>query len=176
MIGRIVLGLVVVWVGLSAVFFTWSPWQTGAPKKADVVVVLSGGRERLPPALALIRRGVAKTLAISSVSRTKPWPLGHYICAKRVYAGARVLCFDAVPYSTRGEAETVEQLALEHHWSRVVVVTSRYHVTRAHMLFRRCYNGHLWLVGVSSTWWKLPAQWASETAKLVYQLTAQRTC
>jgi uncharacterized SAM-binding protein YcdF (DUF218 family) len=173
---RIVLALVAVWVAACLVFFTWSPWATHAPRRADVVVVLSGGRERLPPALALIRRGVAKTLAISSVSRTKPWPLGHYICSKRRYAGARVLCFDAVPYSTRGEAETVEQLALEHHWTRIVVVTSRFHVTRAHLLFRRCYRGRLWFVGVASTWWRLPLDWASETSKLVYQLTAQRAC
>lgn len=170
------LALAALWVVLCLVFFTWSPWETGAPAKADVVVVLSGGRERLPPALTLIRRGVAKTLAISSVSRTNPWPLGHYICSKRRYAGARVLCFDAVPYSTRGEAETVEQLALEHHWSRVVVVTSDFHVTRAYVLFRRCYSGRLWLVGVRRDWWKLPLEWVSETGKLVYQLTTERTC
>jgi uncharacterized SAM-binding protein YcdF (DUF218 family) len=173
---RIVLGLAALWVVLCLVFFTWSPWQGDAPAKADVVVVLSGGRERLPPALALIRRGVAKTLAISSVSRTPHWALGRYICAKRRYAGARVLCFDAVPYSTRGEAETVEQLAIEHHWSRIVVVTSDFHVTRAHLLFHRCYSGRLWMVGVRRTWWKLPVEWVSETGKLAYQLTAQRTC
>jgi uncharacterized SAM-binding protein YcdF (DUF218 family) len=87
-----------------------------------------------------------------------------------------VLCFDAVPYSTRGEAETVEQLSLEHHWSRIVVVTSDFHVTRTHLLFRRCFNGRLWVVGVRRTWWKLPVEWVSETGKLLYQLTAQRTC
>jgi uncharacterized SAM-binding protein YcdF (DUF218 family) len=173
---RIVLALAAVWVVLCLVFFTWSPWETGAPKKADVVVVLSGGRERLPPALALIRRGVAKTLAISSVARTPNWPLGHSICAKHRYAGARVLCFDAVPYSTRGEAETVARLARTHHWSRVVVVTSRFHITRAHLIFRRCYHDRLWFVGVPRTWWKLPVEWVSETGKLVYQLTVQRTC
>lgn len=176
MLARIVLALAAVWVVLCLVFFTWSPWQTGAPAKADVVVVLSGGRERLPPALALIRRGVAKTLAISSVSRTKPWPLGHRLCRARRYAGATVLCFDAIPFSTRGEAETVARLARARGWTRVVVVTSRFHITRAHLVFRRCYHDRLWFVGVSRTWWKLPAEWVSETGKLVYQLTVQRTC
>jgi uncharacterized SAM-binding protein YcdF (DUF218 family) len=175
-LARIVLALAAVWVVLCLVFFTWSPWQTGAPAKADVVVVLSGGRERLPPALALIRRGVAKTLAISSVSRTKPWPLGHRLCRARRYAGATVLCFDAIPFSTRGEAETVARLARARGWTRVVVVTSRFHITRAHLVFRRCYHDRLWFVGVSRTWWKLPAEWVSETGKLVYQLTVQRTC
>ena len=170
------LGIVAIWVVLCLVLFTWSPWETGAPAHADAVVVLSGGRERLPPALALIRRGVAKTLVISSVSRTKPWPLGRRLCARGRYAKATVLCFEAAPYSTRGEAESVEGLVRQHQWSRVVVVTSWFHVTRAHMLFRRCYDGGLWLVGVGSTWWKLPREWVSETGKLLYQLTIQRTC
>jgi len=173
---RIVLAAAAVWIVLCLVFFTWSPWESGAPTKADVVVVLSGGRERLPPALALIRRGVAKTLAISSVSRTPRWPLGHRLCAARRYAGATVLCFNANPYSTRGEAEAVARLARARGWTRVVVVTSRFHITRAHLVFRRCYHGGLWFVGVSRTWWKLPAEWVNETGKLVYQLTVQRTC
>jgi len=146
------LALVGIWVVLCLVFFTWSPWQADAPAKADVVVVLSGGRERLPPALALIRRGVAKTLAISSVSRTKPWAIARRLCASGRYAHARVLCFEARPYSTEGEAKTVERLVREHRWSHIVVVTSRFHVTRAHMLFRRCYHGSLSFVGASSTW------------------------
>ena len=176
MILRLVLALVALWVVLCLVFFTWSPWAGSAPPHADAIVVLSGGRERLPPALALVRRGVARTLAISSVSRTRHWPLGHRLCAARRYAGATVLCFDAEPYSTRGEARAVARLALERHWSRVVVVTSRFHVTRARMIFRRCYHGGLWMVGVSRTWWKLPVEWVDETGKLLYQLTVQRTC
>jgi uncharacterized SAM-binding protein YcdF (DUF218 family) len=168
--------LVLVWVAACLVLFTWSPWETGAPAHADAVVVLSGGRERLPPAMALIRRGVAPVLAISSVGRTRPWALGHRLCRDGRYAGARVLCFDARPFSTQGEARAVERLARERRWSRIVVVTSRFHVTRAHMLFRRCFDGRLWLVGVPYAWWKLPAEWVSETGKMIVQLTVQRGC
>jgi uncharacterized SAM-binding protein YcdF (DUF218 family) len=168
--------LVLAWVAACLVLLTWSPWETGAPAHADAVIVLSGGRERLPPAMALVRRGVAPVLAISSVSRTKPWAIARRLCNAGRYAHARVLCFDAQPYSTRGEAKTVERLAREHQWSRIVVVTSGFHVTRAHMLFRRCYDGGLWMVGVPFTWWKLPAQWVSETGKMAVQLTAQRSC
>jgi uncharacterized SAM-binding protein YcdF (DUF218 family) len=169
-------GLVAAWIVLSLVFFTWSPWETGAPDHADAVIVLSGGRERLPPALTLIRRGVAPVLAISSVSRTSPWPLGRRVCAARRYAKAKVICFDAEPYSTRGEAETVARLARAHHWTSIAVVTSRFHITRARMLFRRCYTGRLSTVGVPTTWWKLPLHWADETGKLIVQVTAQRAC
>jgi uncharacterized SAM-binding protein YcdF (DUF218 family) len=168
--------LVAAWIVLSLVLFVFPPAETGAPVHADAVIVLSGGRERLPPALALIRRGVAPVLAISSVHRTKPWPLGERVCAAKRYAGARVLCFPAVPYSTRGEAETVGRLARAHGWKRIVVVTNTFHVTRASMLFHRCFHGGISTVGVASTWWKLPLNWATETAKLVYQLTVQRSC
>jgi uncharacterized SAM-binding protein YcdF (DUF218 family) len=173
---RLVLAVVAAWVVACLLFFTWSPWDGGTPAHADAVVVLSGGRDRLPPALDLIRRGVAKTLAISTVSRTKPWPLGQRLCRAGRYHDADVLCFDARPYSTRGEAEAVERLVRKRDWTRVVVVTSRFHVTRAHMLFRRCYDRKLWMVGVPRTWWKLPGEWVSETSKLAYQLTVQRSC
>jgi len=168
--------LLLAWVAACLVLFTWSPWETGAPAHADAVIVLSGGRERLPPALALVRRGVAPVLAISSVDRTTPWALGRRLCSNKRYAGADVLCFEAEPYSTQGEARAVDRLAREHQWTRIVVVTSRFHVTRAHMLFRRCYDGGLSLVGVPFAWWKLPAEWVSETGKMIVQLTAQRGC
>jgi len=168
--------LVAAWVVLSLVLFLWSPWNTGAPARADAVIVLSGGRERLPPAMDLVRRGVAPVLAISSVSKTRPWPLGERLCRARRYAGGKVVCFEAEPYSTRGEAETVARLARARHWSSIVVVTSRFHITRARMLFRRCYAGRLSTVAVPSTWWKLPLDWANETGKLLVQLTSERSC
>jgi uncharacterized SAM-binding protein YcdF (DUF218 family) len=172
----VALGLVAAWLIASLVLFVWPPAEAGAPAHADAVVVLSGSKARLPPALDLVRAGVAPVLAISSVARTKRWPLGRRVCAEGRYEGARVLCFDAVPFSTRGEARTVASLARRHGWSSIVVVTSTFHVTRAHMLFRRCYHGRLSMVGAASPWWRLPADWASETGKLLVQLTAQRSC
>jgi uncharacterized SAM-binding protein YcdF (DUF218 family) len=172
----VALGLVAAWLIAALVLFVWPPAESGAPAHADAVVVLSGNTQRLPPALDLIRRGVAPVLAVSTVARTKHWPLGRRVCAEGRYAGARVLCFDAVPFSTRGEAETVARLARTRGWTSIVVVTSTFHVTRAHMLFRRCYHGRLSMVGAPSTWWRLPAEWASETGKLLVQLTVQRGC
>jgi hypothetical protein len=32
------------------------------------------------------------------------------------------------------------------------------------------------MVGAPSPWWRLPADWASETGKLLVQLTVQRGC
>jgi uncharacterized SAM-binding protein YcdF (DUF218 family) len=172
----IVAALVVAWLVACLVLFVWPPAESSAPAHADVVVVLSGNKRRLPPALALIRRGVAPVLALSTVQRTRHWPLAEQLCRARRYAGARVLCFTAVPFSTRGEARTVAKLARRRGWRSVVVVTSTFHVTRARLLFRRCFPGPLAVVGSSSTWWKLPDEWASETGKLLVQLTVRRGC
>jgi len=35
------------------------------------------------------------------------------------------------PTTTRGEAEEIGSLARAHHWSSVLVVTSKYHISRA---------------------------------------------
>ena len=179
MIRRILLvlaALVAAWLVACAFLFVW-PHTDTPPAHADAVVVLSGGLDRrLDPALALVRRGVAPVLAISSPSRGK-WRKAQDLCSGRVKpAGFRVLCFDPKPFGTQGEARAVARLARAHGWRRVVVVTSTFHVTRARMLFRRCYHGALWMVGSSWPWWKLPAEWASETGKLAVQLTVQRGC
>ena len=49
------------------------------------------------------------------------------------------------------DARAIARLARERGWSSIVVVTSRFHVTRARMLFRRCYRGALSVVPVGST-------------------------
>jgi len=169
-------GLVAAWIVACLVFFTWSPWDSGPPAHADVVVMLSGSKRRLPTALSLIRRGVAPVLALSSVRRTRQWPEADRLCHTHRYAGARVVCFEAVPFSTRGEARTVARLAQARGWRSIVVVTSRFHITRAHMLFRRCWHGPLSMVAAPSTWWQLPVEWVSETGKLLVQVTVERDC
>ncbi len=171
-------GLVAAWLVAVVFLFAWPISSSRPPAHADAVVVLSGGlNSRLNPAIALVQRGVAPVLAVSGAFLDPKWKKAQRLCDGG-YGPTRfrVVCFEPVPYSTRGEARTVARLARQHGWSRIVVVTSTYHVTRARMLFRRCYHGRLWLVGTSSPWWQLPKEWASETAKLLVQLTVERSC
>jgi uncharacterized SAM-binding protein YcdF (DUF218 family) len=166
------------WLVAVAILFVWPTANESPPAHADAVVVLAGGgNHRLDPALKLVQRGVAPVLAISSAFKDPKWRKAHRLCrGEDGPTRFHVLCFLAVPYSTRGEARTVARLAREHGWQRIVVVTSTYHVTRARMLFRRCYHGQLWTVGTSSPWPYLPEEWVSETGKLTVQALAERSC
>lgn len=169
--------LAAAWIVACLVLFVHSPWQTGAPARADAVVVLSGGlNARLDPGLALMRRRVAPVLVVSGAFHGTHWKKAIRLCRGAYHVRYRVLCPEPRPYSTQGEARMIERLARADHWSRVVVVTSTFHVTRARMLVRRCYDGKLWLVGTHTPWWKLPGEFVSETGKLIVQLTVQRGC
>ena len=170
--------LVGLWLVAVAFLFVWPRANQTPPAHADVVVVLEGGRDtRLDPALKLMRRGIAPVLAISSAFRDPGWTTAHELCRGTYgHVPFKVVCFEAKPFDTRGEAETVTRLAKRYGWRRVVVVTSTYHVTRAHMLFRRCFHGELWTVGTSAPVQDLPLEWAFETGKLLVQTTVQRRC
>jgi uncharacterized SAM-binding protein YcdF (DUF218 family) len=143
------------------------------PRHADVVVVLSGSHDRLPKGLELMRRGIAPVLVISD-GAVPGWPVANRLC--RGGASFRVVCFHPSPYSTRGEARFVARLMKRRGWKRVVVVTSRYHVVRARMDFRRCVHGNVKGVGASTSLGQWIAGALQEWPKLAYALTLGRSC
>jgi uncharacterized SAM-binding protein YcdF (DUF218 family) len=142
---------------------------------ADAVVVLGGARSRLPVALDLMHRGVAPTLVVSELRDPADDPARARLCAQGTEA-FELLCRLASPYSTRGEARTVAVLARERGWSRVVVVTSRFHLFRTGLLFRRCLDAELALRGSSTPLWQLPHAIAAELAKLGLAGVVRRGC
>jgi uncharacterized SAM-binding protein YcdF (DUF218 family) len=141
------------------------------PARADAVVVLAGSRFRLPVGIRLVREGYAPLLV---VSRSHTGALERRVCAGRLRL--RVLCVDAKPSSTGGEARAIGRLARSRRWRRIDVVTSQFHVFRARMLIRRCYHGGLRMVGAKQPEWKLPWYMVTESAKLAWQLTVDRAC
>jgi uncharacterized SAM-binding protein YcdF (DUF218 family) len=159
---------VAAWVVAVAIVFVL--YHGGKPARADAVIVLSGSRTRLPIGLRLLREGYAPLLLVSEGGRA---PLERQVCGRR---RAHVRCFAAVPYSTRGEAETIGRLARRLQLARIDVVTSQFHVFRAQILIGRCYHGKLRMVGAPQEWWKLPWFAVTETGKLVYQLVVTRSC
>ena len=168
---RVVAALFLAWLIAAIVLFVLPRGQK--PIHANAVVVLSGSARRLPVGVKLVREGYAPLLV---VSRTTPDPteLEQRACSHKL--GLRVLCFHARPYSTVGEAEMIGRLARARRWTAVDVVTSRFHLFRAHILVRRCYKGRLRMVGAPDTLSKLPLNMVLESVKLVYHEVLHRSC
>jgi uncharacterized SAM-binding protein YcdF (DUF218 family) len=165
-----VLALVVVGsIVLITAFFAWP--HDDPPARADAVVVLEGSKTRLPLGLELVHDGYAPLLVVSRGDRKF---LERRLCSGEL--GVRVICFVADPPSTQGEAEFIGRLAKRHGFTRLDVVTSKFHAFRARMLVRRCYHGELRMVGSSQQTWKLPWYALSEAAKAVYQAVFDRRC
>lgn len=106
---------------------------------ADAIVVLGGehdGREDY--GLSLAQQGWAKTVVISD-----PWNPGDQVM-KRVCGasggGIDVICHRPDPLTTRGEADFVRQLAKQRSWTKVIVVSWKYHLPRARLIFRQCFS------------------------------------
>jgi uncharacterized SAM-binding protein YcdF (DUF218 family) len=138
------------------------------PRHADAIVVLSGVRSRVDTGLRLRHDGVSRTLVISRDPET--WRRADQLCA----TGA--VCFHAHPYSTQGEAEEVGRLAQRRGWKRIVVVTNRYHLFRARLLFKRCLGYAPQMVAASTRAVDYAENIPREWAKLMYQLTFDRAC
>jgi uncharacterized SAM-binding protein YcdF (DUF218 family) len=166
-------GLVLGWAIAAAVMFVWPPRSSAG--HADAAVVLAGGHgPRLAEGLALVRKGVAPVLVISD-GWSPTWPEANRLCAGRS-APVPVVCFHPDPYSTRGEAEGFARLAARRGWTSVVVVSSRYHLVRARMLFERCYDGTASTASSNGTLLGRILAAPIETVKLGYALLIKRGC
>jgi uncharacterized SAM-binding protein YcdF (DUF218 family) len=171
----VLIALVLAFLGLSARLFVFP--DTNKPVGADAVVVLSGARKpRLNKGLELMRKGVAPTLVISDATAFG-WREADRLCPPN-RAEFKVICFRAKSYSTRGEAEEIGRLVREHDWKRVVVVTSKFHVSRARVLVKRCLKGRATVEMVAAhvplTEW--PRDVLFEWAKLIRAETISRGC
>jgi uncharacterized SAM-binding protein YcdF (DUF218 family) len=152
------------------VLFLWPPRHV--PRHADAIVVLAGARgPRLARGLALVRHGVAPVLLISD-GWGLAWVEANRLCAGRP-APVPVLCFHPDPYSTRGEARVAARLAADHHWTSSLVVTSRYHINRAGILFDRCYDGPVYTESAQESFVDRLVAAPLETIKLAYAYVRQ---
>jgi uncharacterized SAM-binding protein YcdF (DUF218 family) len=136
-------GLLVAWLVVG--YFVIAYPTVNHPRRADAIVVLGppDNNDRVDTALSLIRQHVAANLVISIASERQRQ--AKSLCSAP-QDGFSVTCFHPHPATTRGEAEHVRDLARQHGWTSVVVVTSTYHVSRARMIFDRCLDGRLYVV------------------------------
>lgn len=135
---RFLIGLLILAPGLLAFLAVWfvnpqtEDISTLGP--ADAVVLFAGSPDRLETATRLMNSGVAPNLVIPNGSTVAP-----ALC-EQAFA-FRVLCPDSEEVNTEGEASAIGRVASEAGWSRLIAVTSIYHVRRATTLLGQCFDG-----------------------------------
>ncbi len=152
--------LFVAW--LAACFVVLVAPSLDRPTKADAVFVLgpTDADGRLDTARNLMNRGLSANLVLSvSVYLT---PAERELCDGRSGLPGTVTCFNPTPATTRGEAQEIRDMTAQHGWKKVIVITSRYHITRARVLIDRCYSGSLEMVESASS--PSLAEWAYQFA------------
>ena len=165
----------VLFVALNAILFSWP--RRSHPPRADAVVVLSGDHgERLPIALRLIREGVSTILVLDGTPDSAE---GLALCReRRVFELFEVVCLHPNPDSTRAEARAAGQLAADRDWKSLIVVTTAYHVARSTLLFSRCFDGQLAVIGADPPygWRRSFEAVAREWLALGHAMTVGRGC
>lgn len=166
------IGSAVVVAALSAAtarLFFWP--STSAPTPVDAVVVFGArNSERLPEGLRLVSEGIAPVLVVMTP------PEDRSACRQR--PRFEVICRQPEPFTTRGEAQIVAELAEERGWSSVLLVTSVYHVTRAKLLLERCFDGRVDVVATEprDDFMRRVDKIAHEWAALAGAVTLSRKC
>ena len=105
--------------------------QPNALTKADAIVVLTGGSERLGRAGELFRQGKADHLLISGVNRKLTKAKVRQLIGIN---GAKFNCCVKVGYfaqNTRGNAIEARDWLRQHSFKTLIVVTAGYHMPRS---------------------------------------------
>ena len=142
-----VLVLVAAWI--AGCYLLVARPTTDRPTSADAIVVLGSpaAEDRIGTARRLVDRGVSSNLVVSLFPEEQPETYRRY--CEEGQPAITVVCFRPQPATTQGEARYVRQLATRRQWHSIVVVTSTYYVSRARLLFERCFAGTLQMVGTS---------------------------
>lgn len=129
------------------------------PGKVDAILVLGppdvDGRD--DAAYALAREHYAGTVVISVQSDLQQRLKG---ACRNQNPDYQVICFQPRPGTTQGEAREIAALAKQHGWKSIMVVTSKYHVSRARLIIDRCMTGKVLVIAAPGR--PSVAKWAYE--------------
>lgn len=116
-----------------------------APSPSDALVVLGPVKDRMPMAMELMDEGISSTLVVVSPVLEN----GRFetdLCNSPSSVPYEVLCFSAVPTTTRGEARGFGTLAEAHGWDSVMVLTFTPQIARARLIMQRCFPGEITMI------------------------------
>jgi hypothetical protein len=160
--------IVVAFCAATAKLFIW-PAQ-GMPPRVSAIVMMDGPGNVLDVAVRLAAQHRAPFLVVSQGTVAS-----HDPCPGRI-RGVTLICFNAVPANTRGEAEFVGRLATKYHWHSIAVVAITPQASRARLRVERCFAGQVYLVTAPPTRSSWPYQIAYQWGALVKALVVQRSC
>jgi uncharacterized SAM-binding protein YcdF (DUF218 family) len=133
MIRGFFLAMILVVLGYAFSFFLFVsllPPTPGEIPRADGIVALTGGGERLDAAASLFEQGVGRRLLISGVGLVTTKDTLKDI----THGGSRFECCADIGYAaedTHGNAVETAEWARSHGFTSLVIVTARYHMPRA---------------------------------------------
>ncbi|MEV4987903.1 YdcF family protein [Pseudarthrobacter sp. LMD1-1-1.1] len=117
------------------------------PTSSDVLFVLAPSYDRISLAENMMETGFAETLVVSSPTSSESGRPA--ICDEKLKY--KVICFSPEPITTRGEARALRTLSQEYGWDTASVITARFHVSRARLIFQRCFAGDLNIIAIDTT-------------------------
>jgi len=142
---RLVVLLLVGVATLLAIFVVVTTPRLDAIHNPDVVIVLGGGGgERLAFGQQLAATHGVPVFAFAE--GVTSGVLGGVPCDSEVQ-----WCVEPDPSTTAGEARTAAAYATENGWETVAVATSTFHVNRARVLFRQCFDGEVLVTGIADS-------------------------
>lgn len=126
-------------IGLPFIVF---PSVEPVPKHADAVFVLGPiSATRVAAAEKLLADGVVDAMLWSIPEESRvPGDRYHDLVAP-CGVDPDLTCRYAQPTTTQGEARMLRDVAAEHGWKSVIVITQTSHLVRASMILGRCYPG-----------------------------------
>jgi hypothetical protein len=102
--------------------------------------------------------------------------VGTSWCHAGRFDGVAVICFHSDPFTTRGEAREVSEMATRYGWHSVILVTTPDQAWRANVRVSRCFGGQVFVATVPLPWYLWPSQIAYQWAATVKAYTFETSC
>lgn len=152
--------LVLLWfIGFIAFNHRINNFKIEAGEKADAIVILTGGRNRLREAVKLLNAGKAEKMFISGVDRETSLKALQKRKDVEIFNSENVT-LDKKSTNTVENAIEAAQWVKEHKIRSIYLVTSNYHMPRSMVEFRY-YSPKLEIISypvfsekVTKQWWK----------------------